>query len=204
MNIALIGASGNIGKKITAELLSRGHRVTGIVRSPEKLPAHAALKPIKADVADTAALAGLLRGHDAVVSSLHFSVFGHAAFLGAVKASGVTRYISVGGAGSLLLPDGTRVIDDPHFPEAWRGEAGAGATYLDLLRTEKDLEWTFISPSAFIAPGERTGKFRLGSDQLLIDESAGKSHISEEDYAVALVDELENPRHIRLRFTVGY
>lgn len=204
MNIALIGASGNIGAKITAELLSRGHRVSGIVRSPEKLPPHAALIPVKADVADTAALADILRGHDAVVSSLHFSAFDPAALLGAVKASGVKRYITVGGAGSLLLPGGMRLIDDVNFPAAWKGEAAAGAAYLDLLRKEKDMEWTFISPSAFIAPGVRTGQFRLGADDLLVDEVAGKSHISEEDYAVALVDELENPRHVRARFTVGY
>lgn len=203
MHIAIIGASGNIGRKITAEALARGHRVSGLVRHPDNLPAHDALTPVKADVADGAALASLLRGHDAVVSSIHFSAFDPDNLIAAIKASGVKRYISVGGAGSLLLPDGTRVVDSADFPDAWKPEARRGALYLERLRAEEELDWTFISPSALITAGERTGNFRLGADNLLVD-AAGKSHISEEDYAVALVDELENPQHIRKRFTVGY
>lgn len=203
MKIAIIGASGNIGRNITAEALSRGHQVSGLVRHTEKLPAHASLTPVKADVADGAGLATLLRGHDAVISSIHFSAFDADTLLAAIKTSGVKRYIAVGGAGSLLLPDGTRVVDSPDFPDAWKPEALGGAAYLDKLRAEKDLDWTFLSPSALIAAGTRTGKFRLGADHLLLDD-AGKSHISEEDYAVALVDELEKPQHIRARFTVGY
>lgn len=203
MHIAIIGASGNIGRNITAEALSRGHQVSGLVRNIDKLPAHDALTPVKADVADGAALASLLRGHDAVVSSVHFSAFDADTLLAAIKASGVKRYLAVGGAGSLLLPDGARVVDSADFPEAWKPEALGGAAYLDKLRGEKDLDWSFLSPSAMIAAGTRTGTFRLGADHLLVD-AAGKSHISEEDYAVAVLDELEKPQHIRARFTVGY
>ncbi len=203
MHIAIIGASGNIGRKITDEALSRGHQVSGLVRHIDKLPVHAALTPVKADVADGAALASLLRGHDAVVSSVHFSAFEPDTLLTAIKASGVKRYLAVGGAGSLLLPDGTRLVDSPDFPAAWKPEALRGAAYLDKLHGEKELEWTFLSPAALIAAGNRRGNYRLGTDHLLVD-AAGKSHISEEDYAVAVLDELESPQHIRMRFTVGY
>lgn len=203
MHIAIIGASGNIGRKITDEALSRGHQVSGFVRHIEKLPSHKALTPVKADVADGGALAPLLRGHDAVVSSVHFSAFNPDTLLSAIKASGVRRYLVVGGAGSLLLPDGTRVVDSPSFPAAWKAEALGGAGYLEKLRGEGGLDWTFLSPPALIEAGARTDSFRLGKDDLLVD-TGGKSHISEEDYAVAVLDELERPQHIRARFTVGY
>ena len=113
------------------------------------------------------------------------------------------RYLVVGGAGSLEVAPGKKLIDTPNFPAAYKPEAGAGGVFLDLLRGEKDIDWTFLSPSALIGAGERTGKFRLGGDQLLTAPD-GKSSISYEDYAVALVDELEKPAHSRRRFTVGY
>lgn len=203
MKIALIGASGNIGSKILAEAAARGHHVTAIARHPEKIAHAANVTPTAGDAQNPKELAGLMRGHDAVVSAMRFSSFDSAALLGAVKAAGVKRFLAVGGAGSLELPDGSRVVDSPDFPEAWRPEAQKGVAFLGVLREETALEWTFLSPSALIAPGKRTGVFRLGKDGLLVDAD-GKSHISEEDYAVAMLDEIEQPRHIRARFTVGY
>jgi putative NADH-flavin reductase len=203
MKVALIGASGARGIKILGELLARGHEVTGIVRHPEKLPARPNLSARKGDVYDEAGLASLLAGHDAVISSVHFTASDPKKLLAAIKKSGVKRYLVVGGAGSLEVAPGKRLIDTPEFPALYKAEAAGGAAFLDMLRGETDLEWTFLSPSAIIAPGERTGTFRLGKDQLLVGGD-GKSFISEEDYAIAMVDELEKPQHIRQRFTVGY
>ncbi|AEP08645.1 NAD(P)-dependent oxidoreductase [Micavibrio aeruginosavorus] len=203
MNIALIGASGNIGSKILAEALSRGHSVTAIVRNTDALPTHDRLSARKGDVGDEAGLSALLTGHDAVISSLHFSAFDPDSLLAAIKASGVKRYIAVGGAGSLELKPGLRLVDSEEFPAEWKPEARKGVDYLARLRREQDLDWTFISPSIMIEPGKRTGTFRLGDDTVLFAPD-GSSRISQEDYAIALMDELENPAHIRQRFTVGY
>lgn len=203
MKIALIGATGFIGSRLLAELAARGHQVTAIVRNPEKVPAQAGVTPAKGDVFDKDGLAALLAGHDAVISSVHFSASDPALLLAAVRQSGVKRYLVVGGAGSLEVAPGVKLFDTPEFPAAYLTEAKKGGTFLDLLEQENGLDWSFLSPSALIAPGERTGKFRLGKDQLLVDAD-GKSAISAEDYAIALVDELEKPAHIRQRFTVGY
>jgi putative NADH-flavin reductase len=203
MNIALIGASGNIGSKILAEALSRGHTITAIVRNTDALPTHERLTARKGDVSDEAALSTLLSGHDAVISSLHFSAFDPDRLLAAIKSSGVKRYIAVGGAGSLELKPGLRLVDSDEFPAEWKPEASKGADYLARLRREQDLDWTFISPSIMIEPGKRTGTFRLGGDSVLF-AADGSSRISQEDYAIALIDELEHPAHIRQRFTVGY
>jgi putative NADH-flavin reductase len=203
MKVALIGASGNIGSQILAELRARGHSVTAIARNPEKIAPAAGVTAVGADVADEKALAAALRGHDAVISAVRFRNFDPRVLLGAIKTSGVKRLIMVGGAGSLEARPGVQLIDTPDFPEAYKPEAGAGRSALNALRAEPSLDWTFLSPSAVIAPGERTGKFRLGKDAVLIGTD-GKSRISIPDYAIALVDELETPRHIRQRFTVGY
>lgn len=203
MNIALIGASGNAGARILAELVRRGHRVTAIARHPEKIAAGPSVTAEQGDVHDVEGLSRLLSGHDAVISSVMFLASDPAKLIQAVKASGVRRYLVVGGAGSLEVAPGLRLIDTPEFPEIYKAEATKGAAFLDLLRTEKDLDWTFLSPSAHFVPGERTGSFRLGTNRLLVD-AAGNSSISFEDYAVALADELETPKHIRGRFTVGY
>jgi putative NADH-flavin reductase len=201
--LALIGASGNVGSKILAEALSRGHEVTGIVRTPNKLPQHPQLTAKRGDVFDAEGLAKLLAGHDAVISAVHYTASDPALLLQAVKASGVRRYLVVGGAGSLEVAPGVTLVDTPDFPAAYKAEASKGRDYLTLLRGETGLDWTFLSPSAMLAPGERTGTFRLGDDQLLVGAD-GQSRISEEDYAVALIDELETPAHSRRRFTVGY
>jgi uncharacterized protein len=203
MKIAVIGASGNAGSRISAELARRGHSVTAIARNPEKITAQANVTPTRGDVMDQAGLARLLAGHDAAISSVHFLASDPAKLIGAAKESKVGRYLVVGGAGSLEVAPGVRLVTTPGFPVAYKAEAEKGAAFLDLLRAEKELNWTFLSPSALFTAGERTGKFRLGIDQLLTSAD-GKSSISFEDFAVALADEIERPAHIRQRFTVGY
>jgi len=231
MNVALIGASGNVGSRILAELACRGHAVTAIARDPTRVPVLPDVVAKGGDVADQPRLAALLAGHDAVISAVPFATTDAAArdlpcdmrattisavpfattdaagLIATVRSAHVPRYLVVGGAGSLEVapgnsPLGTRLIDTPDFPDAYKPEATAGCVFLDLLRVEKQLDWTFLSPSAMFIPGKRTGKFRLGADQLLSNENG--SSISFEDYAVALVDELEKPSHSRARFTVGY
>ena len=203
MNIALIGATGFIGSRLLAELTRRGHQVTAIVRNPEKVPAGPSVTARKGDVFDRDGLAALIAGHDAVISAVHFSASEPAVLLAAVKQSGVKRYLVVGGAGSLEVAPGVKLFDTRDFPAMYLDEARKGGDFLDLLKAETALDWSFLSPSALIQPGERTGKFRLGKDQLLVDAN-GHSAISAEDYAIALVDELEKPAHSRQRFTVGY
>ena len=200
--IALIGASGNAGSRILKELSDRGHQVTAIARNPEKIAALPNVVAKKGDVFDQAALSELLRGHDAVISSVHFTASDPATLIEAVRASGVSRYLVVGGAGSLEIAPGQRVVDLPDFPAAYKAEATKGAEFLDWLKQEKQLDWTFLSPPAEFVPGERTGKFRIGKDTLLSNEQG--SRISFEDYAIALADEIEKPQHSRQRFTVGY
>lgn len=200
--VALIGASGNAGSRILKELSDRGHTVTAIARDPARIAVLPHVNAVKGDALDQAALAGLLAGHDVVVSSVHFTASDPHTLIGAVRAAGVRRYIVVGGAGSLEIAPGQRVVDQPDFPAAYKAEASKGADFLDLLKTVEDLDWTFISPSALFVAGERTGTFRLGKDTLLVNENG--SSISFEDYAIALVDEIETPAHVRQRFTVGY
>jgi putative NADH-flavin reductase len=202
MKIALIGATGNAGSRILAELSRRHHTVTAIVRNPERVPALPGVTPLRADVNDVHGLAAALKGHDAVVSSVHFTASDPRKLIAAVGASGVSRYLVVGGAGSLEVAPGVKLIDTPEFPAIYKKEAAAGGAFLDLLRQESKLDWTYLSPSALFVPGERTGKFRLGGDQLLSNEKG--SSISFEDYAIALADEIEKPAHSRQRFTVGY
>ncbi|GGC53502.1 NAD(P)-dependent oxidoreductase [Chelatococcus reniformis] len=200
--VALIGASGNAGARVLQELADRGHVVSGIARTPERIAKLPHVTAFKGDVFDKDGLASLLRGHDAVISAVHFTASDPELLVAAVRASGVKRYLIVGGAGSLEVAPGQRLVDQPDFPAAYKAEATAGAAFLDLLKAVQDLDWTFLSPSALFVPGERTGRFRLGTDQLLTSEKG--SSISFEDYAVALVDELEKPAHLRQRFTVGY
>ena len=203
MKIAVVGASGNAGSRIVKELASRGHAVTAIARNPEKIASLPHVTAEKGDAHDRAALAKLLAGHDAAISSIHFLASDPEKLIGAAKDSGVGRYLVVGGAGSLEVAPGVRLVTTPSFPPQYKAEAGKGAAFLDRLSQEKDLNWTFLSPSALFTAGERTAKFRLGTDRLLTDGS-GKSWISFEDFAVALADEIEHPAHMRKRFTVGY
>jgi putative NADH-flavin reductase len=213
VRIALIGATGFIGSAVLREALDRGHQVTAIVRHPEKLPQHPNLVAQKGDVMNEVETTALVVGHEAVISAYspgrdvpdiyqqHIS--GYRKIISGVKKAGVKRLLVVGGAGSLEVAPGVQLVDTPQFPEEWKAGALATREVLYLLRDESGLEWTFLSPSATIAPGERTGQFRLGTDQLLTDAN-GQSRISLEDYAVAMLNELEDPKHIRQRFTVGY
>jgi hypothetical protein len=203
MKIAIAGASGQAGSRLTAELARRGHAVTAIARNPGKIATLPNVTAKKGDANDQAALAALWAGHDAAISSIHFLASDPAKLVGAAKASGVGRYLVVGGAGSLEVAPGVRLVTTPNFPPQYKAEAEKGAAFLDLLRQENDLNWTFLSPSALFVAGERTGKFRLGTDRLLT-AADGKSSISFEDFAVALADEIERPAHFRKRFTVGY
>ncbi|QPI41723.1 MULTISPECIES: NAD(P)-dependent oxidoreductase [Pectobacterium] len=201
-HIALIGASGGAGSRILKELSDRGHTVTAIARHPEKIASLPNVTAKQGDALDKDALVALFKGHDAVVSAVKFGSSDPTTLIAAVKTAGVKRYLVVGGAGSLEIAPGQRLIDQPDFPDAYRPEASRGAAFLDLLKQEKDLDWSFLSPSAEFVPGQRTGTFRLGKDALLSNDKG--SSISFEDYAIALVDEIENPAHSRQRFTVGY
>jgi putative NADH-flavin reductase len=200
--IALIGASGNAGSCLLKELSDRGHQITAIARHPERITALPGVTAVKGDANEREGLAGILKGRDVVISSVHFSASDPDNLIGAVRAAGVKRYLVVGGAGSLFVAPGQRVVDQPGFPAQYKAEASKGAAFLDQLKSVTDLEWTFLSPSAMFVPGERTGRFRLGKDDLL--SNAEGSSISFEDYAIAMADEIENPKHIRQRFTVGY
>lgn len=213
MKIAVIGASGNIGSKILDEALARGHQVTAIVRHPEKISVkNAALTVAKGDVLSDE-VAGLVRGHDAVISSYNpgwtnaniaaDTTKAYKAIIDGVKKAGVKRLLVVGGAGSLEVSPGVELIETMKVPDLIRGAILALRGVLYTLRDEKDLDWIFFSPAATIAPGERTGKFRLGKDQVVKDDK-GDSKISTQDYALAMIDELEKAAHHRERFTIGY
>ncbi|MGY3175778.1 3-beta hydroxysteroid dehydrogenase [Pseudomonas sp. MWU12-2312b] len=201
--IAIIGATGRAGSQLLEEALRRGHSVTAIARDTSKIGPRAGVVSQNVDALDSAALQAAVAGHDVVISAAHFSTLPASAVIGPVKKAGVNRLLVVGGAGSLLLPDGTRVIDSKGFPAEYKAEAGAGAEFLENLRQEQDLDWTFLSPSAEFVEGERTGKFRIGKDDLLVS-SEGRSWITFADYAIAMLDEVDAPKHIRQRFTVGY
>jgi putative NADH-flavin reductase len=201
--IAIIGATGRAGSQLLEEALRRGHSVTAIARDTSKIGQRAGVVAKNVDALDAEALQAAVAGHDVVISAAHFAILPVSAVIGPVQKAGVKRLLVVGGAGSLLLPDGTRVIDSEGFPQAYRAEANAGALFLENLRQEKELDWTFVSPSAEFVEGERTGTFRIGKDDLLVS-SEGRSWITFTDYAIAMLDEVEAPKHSRQRFTVGY
>ncbi len=201
--IAIIGATGRAGSQLLEEALRRGHTVTAIARNTATIAARPGLIVKQADALDAAALQQAISGNDVVISAAHFATLPAPAVIGPVKQAGVQRLLVVGGAGSLLLPGGGRVIDSEGFPEEYKAEASAGAVFLDTLRQEKQLDWSFLSPSAEFVETARTGSFRLGQDDLLVS-SEGRSWISFADFAIALIDEVETPKHSRQRFTVGY
>jgi putative NADH-flavin reductase len=211
MKIALFGATGTIGQRILKEALDRGHEVTALLRDLSKLNVQSdRFHKVVADASDADQVANAVRGHDIVISSIgprpgqeRTFVETTKSLIEGVKRSGVRRLLAVGGAGSLEVAPGVQLVDTPEFPEQWKEIAWVHRDVLDLYRQETDLEWTNLSPAAFIQPGERTGKYRIGTDQLVVDEK-GESRISAEDYAVALLDEAENPKFIRKRFTVAY
>jgi putative NADH-flavin reductase len=213
MKVAIIGASGQIGAFIRDEALARGHEVTAIVRNPEKINVrNPHLTVMEADILGDK-VDELVKGHDAVISAYNpgwsnpdihnEQIKGYKAIIGGVKRSGIKRLLVVGGAGTLEVAPGVLVLDVTDFPEQVKGGVLATRETLDMLKEEKELEWTFLSPPSSIAPGEKTGHYRVGKDQLL-KNAEGESRISTQDYAVAMLNELENPQHIRERFTIAY
>jgi uncharacterized protein len=207
MKVVLYGASGNSGSRILSELQSRGHEVTAAVRNPEKLPA--GTKSVRDDLSSVNRIAEIITGSDAVVSAYMppaddtdqlVAVTGR--LIEAVRKAGNPRLIVVGGAASLEVAPGVTVLSSGQLPAPWIPIATSHAKTLELLKAS-DIPWTYFSPAGFFEPGQRTGKFRLGKDRLIADDK-GDSRISYEDYAIALVDELEHPAHIQERFTVGY
>jgi putative NADH-flavin reductase len=211
MKIALIGASGNIGQRIAAEALRRGHMVTAIARNRKKITIDGKeLNIIKGDIFVSAEVQNLVKGHDLVINASgpgqgdpQSIITATRSVFEGMKKSGVKRLITVGGAGSLKIANGIDLVDTPQFPPSWKAAAKAHRDALKLYRAEKELEWSYASPAEFIEPGKRTGKFRWGDDALLADEK-GDSRISMEDFAIAVLDEAEQARHIRKRFTVAY
>jgi len=213
MNIALIGGTGFVGSAVLEELLRRGHQVTVLARNPAKVAARAGLSVVQADAQDAAQVARAVAGQDAVVSAynpgwtvpdIHDQFLrGTRAIHVGVLASGVRRLVVVGGAGSLYVAPGVQLVDTPEFPAEWKQGALAAREALNLIRQEEALEWTFLSPPILLQPGERTGQYRLGLEAPLMEADGSPGGISVADLAVALVDELEAPRHVRQRFTVA-
>jgi len=217
MRVVLYGATGMIGSRVLKELLSRGHAVTAVVRDPSKLAPQPNLQIEKGDLLDTDHVAKVSKGAEVVVSSYAPPVIAGQgpdpakvgqlvdatkSLIAAARRAGAPRIIVVGGAGSLEVSPGLQIVDAPSFPEPYKPVALAHRDAYYTLR-ETDLNWTYFSPAMMIQPGERTGKFRLGKDALISDEK-GQSSISAEDYAIALVDEVEQGRHTKQRFTIGY
>jgi putative NADH-flavin reductase len=209
MNVVLYGATGMIGSRILDELVHRGHTVTAVVRHPEKVAAAPGVRAEKGDVTDHASVAETAQGADAAISAYSPPRTNPGLLVDAVRSliaglatAGVHRLIVVGGAGSLEVSPGVQLVDTPEFPPGWTAIALAHRDALKVLKAA-DLDWSYFSPAALIEPGTRTGKFRLGGTRL-ISAANGESRISVEDYAAALVDELENPRHLRQQFTVAY
>lgn len=207
MNVVLYGATGKSGRRILSELISRGHSVTAVARNPVDLPA--GVKIQRDDLSNVDKTASIITGADAVVSAYGPPQDDTDELIGvttrqieAVRKAGKPRLIVVGGAGSLEVAPGVSLLKSGHLPEAWMPIATSHEKALKLLEAS-DINWTYFSPAAFFEPGERTGEFRLGKRNLVSDEK-GNSRISLEDYAIALVDELEKPAHQRQQFTVGY
>lgn len=214
-NVVLIGASGFVGTAILNELLNRGHKVTAIVRDPAKVTAsNPNLKVVQADVTDTDVLIEASKGKDTVISAYNpgwknpniyeETLKNYPLIVDSVKKAGVERLLIVGGAGTLFYAPGKMVMDADDVPaKLLPGIKSLGEFYLNTLRKENDIDWIFLSPAANMTPRERTGKFRIGKDDLVVDVN-GDSNISVEDYAVAMVDELEQKHHHKERFTIGY
>ena len=216
MKLVVFGATGNVGQRVVAEALRRGHEVVGVVRDPEAVQSpDKRVRLVKGDATNADSVAKIARGADTVVSAISPrpnarglpapSLSKNArALIQGLRAAGVKRVLYVGGASSLEVAPGKALADTPDFPEIYREEAREGREALAIWRNEaKGLDWTYLSPAVEIAPGKRTGKYRTTDDKILFDDK-GKSFITFEDYAVAVLDELERPQHIAKRFGVAY
>jgi len=213
--IALIGASGLVGSAILKESLQRGHMVTAIVRNPDKIKLEDPNLLIKkGDVLSEQSVPELISGADVVISAYNpgwtnpniaeETTRAYNSIIGGVKKAKIPRLLIVGGAGSLYVAPEKRLMDTGVIPQSFMPAIEALAdVFYDLQKEEKEIDWAFFSPAGNIAPGERTGKFRLGKDNLIVD-TKGESNISVEDYAVAMLNEVEAPEHHRERFTIGY
>jgi putative NADH-flavin reductase len=214
MRIAVIGASGWLGGEIAREAVSRGHQVTGIGRSPDRLQSLDGMDVRAFDATDASGLPAVIADHDVVVQAVtdrstpDRSTIPKVtrALIAAAPEAGVSRLVVVGGGGSLLNEQGERLLDQPGFPEQYLAEAQAGAEALDLLRAAPaNLDWTYLSPPPQnLAPGEKRGGYSVGGDDRPVVNSAGETAISSADLASALLDEIERPQFARRRFTVGY
>ncbi|WP_291906435.1 NAD(P)-dependent oxidoreductase [Chitinophaga sp. CB10] len=214
-NIVIIGGSGFVGSALVKEALSRGHQVKTVVRNPEKINIKDdRLEAVHGDIQNPGIVSDAVKGAEAVISAYNpgwsnphianETLSGYKSIIAGVKDAGVKRLLVVGGAGSLFIKPGVTVMDSGAIPEQMLPAVKALAeVYHDLLPKEKELDWVFFSPAGNISPGERTGKYRLGKNDLIVDDK-GQSKISVEDYAVAMIDELEKPQHHRERFTIGY
>jgi len=213
MKIALIGATGFVGSAVLPELLQRGHQVTVLARNPAKLSARPGLTVVAGDALDAAQVSRAVAGHDAVISAYNpgwtepkiYDLFlqGTRAIIDGVKQAGVKRLLVVGGAGSLFVAPGVQLVDTPPFPLEYKQGALAAREALNQIRTESALDWTFLSPPIALAPGPRTGVYRVGTDDLLPGSGEAPAGISVADLAVAIVDEMERARHVQKRFTVA-
>jgi putative NADH-flavin reductase len=200
--IAILGATGNAGQRLVTEALNRGHQVTGLSRHADEQAPRDGVTWIKTDVDDVDGTAAKVAGHDAVILSMPFKTLNFDNVFGVAKKAGAPLYV-VGGAASLKNDDGVVLLDTPGFPDFVAVEAAPARDFLNKLKEGQGFDWTFLSPAMFFGPGERTGTFRLGTDNLLT-AADGKSSISYEDFAIALIDEIEAPKHKNQRFTVGY
>ena len=216
MKVALIGASGFVGTAILNELVQRGHQVTAIVRNPDKVKQTALVSAVKANALNADEVAAAVKGADAVVSAYnagwtnpnlyHEFLEGSKAIQEGVKKAGVKRLMVIGGAGSLYIAEGVQLVDTPEFPADWKSGALSARDYLNILKNEQELDWTFLSPAIEMhqgTSGERKGTYRTGLETPVFNAN-GRSYISVEDLAIAVVDELEHPKHIKQRFTVAY
>ncbi len=214
-NVLLIGATGFVGSAVLNELVERGHKVTAVVRNVEKIAKNDLVTAVKEDVANVEAIAKLAEGKDAIISAYNpgwtnpeiatLIKENYPKILEAAKQSSVERLLIVGGAGTLFCAPGLRVVDSGAIPaEIMGGVRPLGDFYLNTLMNENDIDWIFFSPAGvFDQEGKKTGNYRLGKDDLIVD-AEGNSHISVQDYADAMVNELEKPAHHKERFTIGY
>ena len=211
MKIVIIGANGNVGKVILNEAISRNYEVTAIVHNQSKyINEHDNLKITQADAFDEKSLVNAIKGNDVVISAFGPKLGEEDSLLAvtknlinATKKALVPRLIAIGGAGSLYVAPGLKLSDSESFPADWKPISSAHADALELYKNETELDWTVLSPAALFESGNRTGKYKLGKDNLIVDDK-GASKISFEDYALALLDEVANPKFSRERFTIGY